>query len=50
MQRIPEPEELMNDITQAKAYAQADFSEANQLFVELLEERFGGRPYWDLVT
>ena len=37
MQRIPEPEELMNDSTQAKAYAGADFSEANQLFVELLE-------------
>ncbi|MGB5775574.1 MAG: class I SAM-dependent methyltransferase [Sedimenticolaceae bacterium] len=37
MQRIPEPEELMNDSAQAKAYADADFSEANQLFVELLE-------------
>ena len=37
MQRIPEPEELMNDAAQAAAYADADFSEANQLFVELLE-------------
>lgn len=37
MQRIPEPEELMNDSMQAKAYGDADFSEANRLFVELLE-------------
>lgn len=39
MQRIPEPEELMDDATQAKAYADADFSEANQLFVGLLERQ-----------
>lgn len=37
MQRIPEPEELMDDAAQAQAYADADFSEANGLFVELLE-------------
>ena len=38
MQRIPEPEELMDHADQALAYAQADFSDANQLFVELLEQ------------
>ena len=38
MQRIPEPEELMDDAQQALAYAQADFSEANRLFVDLLEQ------------
>ncbi len=37
MQRIPEPEELMDDAAQARAYADADFSEANDLFVELVE-------------
>lgn len=37
MERIPEPEELMDDAEQARAYAEADFSEANTLFVELLE-------------
>jgi ubiquinone/menaquinone biosynthesis C-methylase UbiE len=37
MQRIAEPEELMDDPGQALAYARADFSEANQLFIELLE-------------
>jgi ubiquinone/menaquinone biosynthesis C-methylase UbiE len=37
MQRIPEPEELMDDAAQARAYAEADFSEPNQLFVDLLE-------------
>ena len=38
MQRIPEPEDLMNDAAQAQAYAEADFSEPNTLFVELLEK------------
>lgn len=38
MQRIPEPTELMDDAAQAKAYADADFSEPNGLFVALLEE------------
>lgn len=37
MQRIPEPEELMDDGAQATAYAEADFADANSLFVELLE-------------
>lgn len=41
MQRIPEPE-LMNDPEQAKAYAEADFSEANQLFLALFEQNFPG--------
>ncbi|RMG36919.1 MAG: class I SAM-dependent methyltransferase [Gammaproteobacteria bacterium] len=39
MQRIPEPEELMDDPAQATAYAEADFGEPNRLFVELLEEQ-----------
>ena len=34
MRRIPEPE-LMDDAEQAKAYAEADFSEPNQRFLEL---------------
>ena len=34
MDRTPEPE-LMDDEEQAKAYAEADFSEANSLFVAL---------------
>ena len=38
MQRTPEPEELMDEAGQAKAYAKADFSAANNLFVELLEQ------------
>jgi len=36
MQRIPEPQELMGDHEQALAYASANFSEANDLFVRLL--------------
>ena len=36
MQRIPEPKELMDEAEQALAYARADFSEANDLFVSLL--------------
>jgi SAM-dependent methyltransferase len=40
--RTPEPEELMDDAEQALAYAQADFSEANALFVDLLEKQTGG--------
>ncbi len=35
MQRITEPE-LMDDVEQAEAYASADFSEANSLFIETL--------------
>ncbi len=39
MQRIPEPE-LMNHPEQAKAYAEADFSEANKLFLQLFQRYF----------
>ncbi len=39
MERIPEPE-LMDDAAQARAYAEADFSEPHQRFVELFCESF----------
>jgi len=39
MQRIPEPE-LMDDGAQARAYADADFGEAHQHFIELFRDRF----------
>ncbi|GAB6067400.1 class I SAM-dependent methyltransferase [Methylothermus subterraneus] len=39
MDRTCEPE-LMNDPVQAQAYAQADFSSANRLFLELFERYF----------
>jgi len=42
MHRIPEPDELMDDAEQALAYARADFSEANGLFVRLLEQQAAG--------
>jgi ubiquinone/menaquinone biosynthesis C-methylase UbiE len=38
MKRLPEPEELMNEPGQARAYAEADFSEPNRLFVDLFAE------------
>jgi len=38
MERIPEPE-LMDDLEQARAYAEADFDEPNTAFVELFAER-----------
>jgi hypothetical protein len=41
MKRIPEPE-LMNEASQARAYAEADFSEPNQLFMQLFTEHFPG--------
>ncbi len=41
MQRTPEPAELMDEAAQAKAYAEADFSDANTLFVTLLEQHGG---------
>jgi SAM-dependent methyltransferase len=41
MRRIPEPE-LMDDPEQARAYAEADFSEPHNLFVELFREAFPG--------
>ena len=39
MQRIPEPE-LMDEFEQARAYAEADFSEPNQRFVALFAAEF----------
>jgi SAM-dependent methyltransferase len=39
MERVPEPE-LMNELTQARAYAQADFSEAHDRFVSVFAEKF----------
>jgi SAM-dependent methyltransferase len=46
MQRVPEPE-LMDNPAQARAYAEADFSEPHQAFVEHFRRRFpafaGGR-------
>jgi ubiquinone/menaquinone biosynthesis C-methylase UbiE len=39
MKRIPEPE-LMDDLDQAEAYANADFEESNNLFLELFKEKF----------
>lgn len=41
MERIPEPE-LMDDVAQARAYAEADFSESNSLFIELFQRYFPG--------
>ena len=41
MQRIPEPE-LMDEFEQARAYAEADFSEPNERFVALFAEKFPG--------
>ncbi|BAO43307.1 class I SAM-dependent methyltransferase [Thiolapillus brandeum] len=38
MKRTPEPEELMDEADQARAYAEADFSAANELFLELFAE------------
>ncbi len=40
MERIPETE-LMDDPEQALAYANADFSEPHNNFVEMIRERFG---------
>ena len=41
MQRILEPE-LMDEFEQARAYAEADFSEPNERFVALFAEKFPG--------
>ena len=38
MQRTPEPRELMDEREQALAYAAANFSEANNLFIHLLHQ------------
>jgi ubiquinone/menaquinone biosynthesis C-methylase UbiE len=43
MERVLEPE-LMDDETQARAYAEADFSEPNAHFVELYGEHVGKLP------
>ncbi len=43
MKRIPEPE-LMDAVAQAKAYAEADFSESNALFVDLFRKCLGNDP------
>jgi SAM-dependent methyltransferase len=43
MQRRPEPE-LMDTAEQASAYAEADFSEPNELFLRLLAEQNPGDP------
>lgn len=44
MKRIPEPE-LMDDAEQARAYAEADFSEPNQLFLELFRPLAPSGPF-----
>ncbi len=41
MQRITEPE-LMNDATQALAYAQADFDDPHNMFIQTFKETFPG--------
>ncbi|MBA1329736.1 hypothetical protein QQ73_00455, partial [Candidatus Endoriftia persephone str. Guaymas] len=43
MKRIPEPVELMDEKAQAKAYAEADFREPNQLFLDRLLALMGDR-------
>jgi SAM-dependent methyltransferase len=43
MQRIPEPE-LMTEAEQVEAYANADFEQPHQRFVELLREHLPGLP------
>lgn len=40
MERIPEPEELMEGAEQAAAYARADFSQSNQAYVDRLVDAF----------
>lgn len=40
MKRILEPTELMSDEAQARAYAEADFSEPDSRFIQLFAERF----------
>jgi hypothetical protein len=41
MERVLEPE-LMDDGRRAEAYARADFSESNQLFVNLVVSDYAG--------
>jgi ubiquinone/menaquinone biosynthesis C-methylase UbiE len=40
MERIPEPEELMDDATQALAYDQGDFTTSHSRRIELFRERY----------
>ncbi len=47
MERIPEPE-LMDADDQAAAYANADFEEPNQRFVDTFAARFGAPQGWIL--
>ncbi len=42
MKRIPESEELMDEADQTLAYAEADFSASNNLFIELFETLYSG--------
>ncbi len=42
MKRTPEPEELMDEADQALAYAEADFSESNELFLDLFSRLHPG--------
>jgi ubiquinone/menaquinone biosynthesis C-methylase UbiE len=44
IKRTPEPEELMDRRDQAEAYAAADFSEANTLFLDLLASMAEAAP------
>lgn len=39
MQRIPEPD-LMDDDAQARAYAEADFSEPHENFIALFKQQW----------
>ena len=46
--RIPEPE-LMDSPDQARAYAEADFSESNQRFADHLVQHYSARPQHGLL-
>lgn len=48
MKRVPEPE-LMSDPAQARAYAEADFSAAHDMFVDLFRQHFLNRDIIGLV-
>lgn len=48
MLRVPEPE-LMDEPDQARAYAEADFSEPNQLFAAAVAGQLAGRPAGRLI-
>lgn len=48
MQRVPEPE-LMDEPAQARAYAEADFSEPNQLFSTAVAARLAGHGPGELI-